>query len=80
MVVCIFPQTEVSSNVESSEAVDIPFIVEVTGGGLRPVVRLEKLDLVLVNQTSGRHQTVLLPEHARHRANCYAQRPTAESE
>jgi len=45
VVVCIFPQTEVSSNVESSEAVDIPFIVEVTGGGLRPVVRLEKLDL-----------------------------------
>ena len=45
MVVCIFLQTEVSSNVESSVAVDIPFIVEVTGGGLRPVVRLEKLDL-----------------------------------
>ena len=45
VVVCIFLQTEVSSNVESSVAVDIPFIVEVTGGGLRPVVRLEKLDL-----------------------------------
>jgi len=42
---CVVLQSEVSSNIESSLAVDIPFPVEVTGGGLRPVVRLEKLDL-----------------------------------
>jgi len=45
MVVCVLDQTEVSGNVESSAAVDIQFPVEVTGGGLRPVVRLEKLHL-----------------------------------
>jgi len=45
MVVCVLVQTEISGNVESSAAVDIQFPVEVTGGGLRPVVRLEKLDL-----------------------------------
>jgi len=40
-------ETKVSSNVESCAAsVDnIQFPVEVTGGRMRPVVRLEKLDL-----------------------------------
>jgi len=45
MVVCALVQTEISGNVKSSAAVDIQFPVEVTGGGLRPVDRLEKLDL-----------------------------------
>jgi len=44
VAVCSCLQTEVSGNVESSAAVDIQFPVEVTGGDLRPVVRVEKLD------------------------------------
>jgi len=44
VAVCSFIQNEVSGTVESSAAVNIQ-IVEVTGGGLKPVVRLEKLDL-----------------------------------
>jgi len=45
IVVCVLVQTEVSGNVETSAAVDIQFPVEVTGGGLRPVGRLENLNL-----------------------------------
>ena len=44
VVVCVFLQAEVSSNVEmAANAVQFP--VEVTGGHMRPVVVLEKLDL-----------------------------------
>jgi len=45
MVLCVLVQTEVSGNVESFAAVDIELPAEVTVGGSRPVVRLEKLDL-----------------------------------
>ena len=44
MVVCVFLQVEVSSNVETA-ANDVQFPVEVTGGHMRPVVVLKKLDL-----------------------------------
>jgi len=44
VVVCVFLQAEVPGNVESAtNAVQFP--VEVTGGHMRPVVVLEKLDL-----------------------------------
>ena len=44
VVVCVCLQGEVCSNVEST-ASDIQFPVEVTGGHMRPVVLLDKLDL-----------------------------------
>jgi len=44
VVMCVVLQTEVSSNVETA-ANDVQFPVEVTGGHMRPVVVLEKLDL-----------------------------------
>jgi len=44
VVVCVFLQAEVSSNVETAEN-DVQFPVEVTGAHMRPVVVLEKLDL-----------------------------------
>ena len=44
MVVYVLIQAEVPSNVET-EASDIQFPVEVTGGHMRPVVVLETLDL-----------------------------------
>ena len=44
VVMCVFLQTEGSSNVETVVN-DVQFPVEVTGGHMRPVVVLEKLDL-----------------------------------
>jgi len=42
---CVCLQGEICSNVEST-ACDVQFPVEVTGGHMRPVVLLEKLDLI----------------------------------
>jgi len=44
VVMCVVLQAEVSSNVKTA-ASDVQFPVEVTGGHMRPVVVLEKLDL-----------------------------------
>ena len=44
MVLCVFLQAETSNSVETA-AKDIHFPVEVTGGNMRPVVKLKKLDI-----------------------------------
>jgi len=44
VVMCVVLQAEVSVNVETA-ANAVQFPVEVTGGHMRPVVVLEKLDL-----------------------------------
>jgi len=44
VVVCVFLQAEVPSNDETASN-DIQFPVEVTGGRMRPVVVLKRLDV-----------------------------------